>query len=1038
MPSEYTYRLVPGRSLGPPVLGSYLHDVLRRLKHPQLASQYPAVDLAYSHSGPAIAPIVITLARNGLRLRFDGPEQRLRLIEVLDFRKTSVEYEGSEIFKAHEADQLGPSYRSLTKLFGPTFPGEYLEDPQSQSSAIYVLSYPGIAFSFSVSRSGLDSRKDNHALLSSSAASPAKSMAIFVGESFSKARTDLFSPTDKPLRQRAASSGRHSDATDDVDLVKVYGEGRLELIRRSGQPLVITLSETTPQDLVTELGPPDAIYRKNDRRLAIHRNRGHARGRSSSADTDYSSSRTTEDDSEDEDPENPALSTEATELASAEHFYNYSRYGFDFLISQATTASAASPTLPEAMTNLGSGNGHDTPRGEQTATKMIMHGNVPASWLFGRHRRCRWVLEHVPTARVTSPLTSETSFADVAARLSEVFTGVDLTGSGSGQQKGMLLNRDWADSPSSSCELLGGWEEDTAGRTTGTLSSSHSQKDAGISSNSELFGYPGMIFEREVRLTGASERARLALLFSDSRRPTAWKETSTNLQFFDRSSLRRAARLRFASLSHWLRRRPPANDGGKSACIPFRLAAATVRPVAPDRDGLILACRTDALPNVWKRPLLRPSGNPRQHLPTMTFWESPSVALQAVLVSIALSSSSQSSSSPTTTTQRLQVAIQYICFNIIVVIMPGSKPSISYGSVVYDTRPEDSEVYKRSRVLQRDPVQITHGRSIRPSTPCHALARGTPHIIQRDPCATSTGRNTTPHTSDCRPVIRMCEFDAVQMPLVGERTCNAASRARLWTPQARRVVIITPCNHLLSCPCVTTNGGYSFHWLPMPFATQCCTLRGTIGKCIRVRCLWLAPTMRDAEDCFAGIDYMPFNTSIRTQNSRRAAWSIRGSPDHIPVALAWDLGGPAPPPPPPRYLGVGASLRPAGQPVASAQLLFCFFALHREISGSCIAQANIPCNGEGGPDSTTWSEAWVCTTYRVDMGESWVGRSACTGMHWASALLLFPISEAGPRWSPSWPRTAVNSVIGGQRLREGLRRSQVVKAAEGVLWLLCL
>lgn len=469
--------------------------MLRRLKHTSLIAQYPAIELSYSQSDPVVAPITLTLAGNGLRLRFDGPEQRLRLIEVIDFRKVHAEYEGMDVFKSHEAEQSGPSYRSLIKLFGPTFPGEHLDEPQSESNATYVLSYPGVAFSFSVSRTALESGKDNQTLLSSSAASPAQSMAIYLGESWPKARAVLFAPSTAPPRPRAVSSVRRPDTTDEVELVKVYGEGRLELVRRSGQALVVTLSETTPQDLVTELGPPDAIYRKNDRRLAIHKNRGHTRGRSSSADTDYSSSRTTEDDSEGEDMHDPALSAEARELGSAEHFFNYSRYGFDFLISQATTPSAASPTLPEAMTSVGGGGeAHRVRRSEQTATKLIIHGNVPASWLFGRNRRCRWSLEHVPTARETQPLTSELRFADVAVRLAEVFGTADLSGSVMGPQKGMLLNRGWADSPSSSCELLGGWEEDTGSKAKAGHSM-HSQKDQGVSSTSELFGYPGMIFE---------------------------------------------------------------------------------------------------------------------------------------------------------------------------------------------------------------------------------------------------------------------------------------------------------------------------------------------------------------------------------------------------------------------------------------------------------------------------------------------------------------------------------------------------------------
>jgi isoleucyl-tRNA synthetase len=59
-------------------------------------------------------------------------------------------------------------------------------------------------------------------------------------------------------------------------------------------------------------------------------------------------------------------------------------------------------------------------------------------------------------------------------------------------QRGMVLNRGWGDSPGSSCELLGGWEESVGGRRKtgdGVMGAEHGQ------GNTELFGFPGMIFE---------------------------------------------------------------------------------------------------------------------------------------------------------------------------------------------------------------------------------------------------------------------------------------------------------------------------------------------------------------------------------------------------------------------------------------------------------------------------------------------------------------------------------------------------------------
>ena len=62
---------------------------------------------------------------NGLRLRFDGPEQRLRLIEVLDFNKITIMYNDKDIMKD------GPWFKNLYhRVFGPTYAGEYIPDDQ--------------------------------------------------------------------------------------------------------------------------------------------------------------------------------------------------------------------------------------------------------------------------------------------------------------------------------------------------------------------------------------------------------------------------------------------------------------------------------------------------------------------------------------------------------------------------------------------------------------------------------------------------------------------------------------------------------------------------------------------------------------------------------------------------------------------------------------------------------------------------------------------------------------------------------------------
>jgi hypothetical protein len=59
----------------------------------------------------------------------------------------------------------------------------------------------------------------------------------------------------------------------------------------------------------------------------------------------------------------------------------------------------------------------------------------------------------------------------------------------------MALNRGWGDSPGSSCELLGGWDEASGKKSRFANPGSGMVDGAGDVGNVELFGFPGMVFE---------------------------------------------------------------------------------------------------------------------------------------------------------------------------------------------------------------------------------------------------------------------------------------------------------------------------------------------------------------------------------------------------------------------------------------------------------------------------------------------------------------------------------------------------------------
>lgn len=495
------------RSLLLAALGCSLHDTLTKLKaQPQT---FPQLDVSYSPRRPLTAPVVLDLPANGIRLRFDGPEQRLRLIEALEFRKTQLSYENIDFVKPLEGDHAnsarlssipnGPAFRHVYNMMGPTFPGEYIPpEPSSKSGlGLYVLSYPGIAFTFPLQNSYWKPDKDHVSLLSSPDALPAKSFAVFDGSSWQAARNTLFSG-DSPNSRILSSPNRGKDhPAEEIRYVQVMGNGRLDLHRRSSSPFRITLSETTAQDLVLELGPPDAIYRKNDRRLAIHRSRNRSGSQSRRysspggndedfSENDKSSTNTTTDESDEE--EDPSLtSADVNGDPSAECFFNYFHHGLDIFISYPTPPSPAFPSSTSEDV--------ETPPFPQTdhlvATKVLLHANVPGSYPFNRYSRLRWEIDTGGSHTHATPMNSESSFSELSKSLQEIWKS--KWGSESQErflQKGMVLNRGWGDSPGSSCELLGGWEESAVTKRKGS-----SVVEGPGSGNTELFGFPGLVFE---------------------------------------------------------------------------------------------------------------------------------------------------------------------------------------------------------------------------------------------------------------------------------------------------------------------------------------------------------------------------------------------------------------------------------------------------------------------------------------------------------------------------------------------------------------
>lgn len=524
------------------MLGASLHEVLTRVKaEPQ---RFPKIDVTYHPKKPVTEPVVVGLPANGIRLQFDGREQRLRLIEVLDFTKNHITFRPGPNEKERDLVRpqtkndgqtsseptAGPTFRHIYHRFiGPTFDGEYIPNVGGKKgSGMYVLSYPGVAFTFPMSASAYSSGKDNVALMSSSGSQVASSMAVFAGESWQEARPTLWTEVLPSIKTFTPLSKGKDLCPDEVSLVRIHGGGKLQLFRRwTDKSTWIMLGQTTEQDLVIAFGPPDAKYYKSDQKMAIHKIRTASNSRSRQGngnngnndihahlgslslqsqdgvltDTDQSSSHSTsasdgydshdedavddEDDSENEDDRAANVSTEC--------FYNYFHLGFDVLVSTPTRPSPPAPTRTPELTSLPPSIeywNHD----RLVATKVIFHSNVPGSYPFNRHRRCRWEIAYLASkSGKDSVVNSETPFDDIELSLREEWKDTFAADEERHKrQKGMVINRGWGDSPGSSIELLGGWEEGVNDRAPGTGAK---RFDGGEESTTTLYGFPGLAFE---------------------------------------------------------------------------------------------------------------------------------------------------------------------------------------------------------------------------------------------------------------------------------------------------------------------------------------------------------------------------------------------------------------------------------------------------------------------------------------------------------------------------------------------------------------
>eukprot|EP01028_Stygiella_incarcerata_P011220 TRINITY_DN623_c1_g1_i1.p1 TRINITY_DN623_c1_g1~~TRINITY_DN623_c1_g1_i1.p1 ORF type:complete len:303 (-),score=59.09 TRINITY_DN623_c1_g1_i1:39-947(-) len=147
-----TFEVVPGRSVGPFLLGSCIGEVVRFLRNESI--RFKEIDFIFDPSNPLDGLYHIHLKRDGLILRFDPFLQVLVAVDVVDLALCQLSFHGSLFSSGASSFSTPATLASTYQLFGPTFPGRYedVHGDKSSTNVLYRLEYPGMELRYIMAR----------------------------------------------------------------------------------------------------------------------------------------------------------------------------------------------------------------------------------------------------------------------------------------------------------------------------------------------------------------------------------------------------------------------------------------------------------------------------------------------------------------------------------------------------------------------------------------------------------------------------------------------------------------------------------------------------------------------------------------------------------------------------------------------------------------------------------------------------------------------------------------------------------------------
>ncbi|XP_046842170.1 phagosome assembly factor 1-like isoform X2 [Xenia sp. Carnegie-2017] len=323
--------VVPERSLGNGewefVLGMPVSQCVQILK--RQCTVIKSVQVIYSEANPLAVDLILKLPDDGICLKFDSSDQRLKIIEVYHMKKVKLKYCGGHFNSPH----LEPTIDQIDQSFGATHPGVY-----DSSHQLFELTFRGVSFTFPIDSKfepdfvhGLGSLR-----FSSGPGAPVVSkMSIYSGNSLTNKTKAPPMPIQCFYGNCYAESVQVLRASGKVTglLFKLVGEGNsfgtLPDLNKKVVERTVSFGDTC-QDVMTCFGSPCKVFYKAEDKMRIHSPYTYKLDQSNSSD----------------------------------YFFNYFTLGVDILFDASS----------------------------HKVKKMILHTNFPGHYNFNMYHRCQFVI----------------------------------------------------------------------------------------------------------------------------------------------------------------------------------------------------------------------------------------------------------------------------------------------------------------------------------------------------------------------------------------------------------------------------------------------------------------------------------------------------------------------------------------------------------------------------------------------------------------------------------------------------------------------